>query len=77
MTIASKEYSNLKLFKRWDPMRNYRPDFFGEPIVIDLEVRYARLLMKLWAAAAEVVTSVALATEVDSTGVDDQGTVQP
>ena len=67
--------SNLKLVKRRHPMRNDGPDFFSKPVVINLEVRYARFLLEFWAAAAEVVASVALATEVHSAGVDNQGAI--
>ena len=66
------EVSNLKLVKRRHPMRNDGPDFFSKPVVIDLEVRYSRFFFELRAAAAEVMTSIALATEVHSAWVDNQ-----
>ena len=56
-------------------MRNDGPDFFRKPIVIDLEVGDARLLVELRTAAAEIVASVALSTKVHPARVDDQGTI--
>ena len=58
-------------------MRNDGPDFFRKPVVIDLEVGDARLLVELRTAAAEIVASVALSTKVHPARVDDQGTIQP
>ena len=56
-------------------MCNDGPDFFRKPVVIDLEVGDARLLVELRTAAAEIVASVALATKVHPARVDDQGTI--
>ena len=72
---VKEKVSYLKLVKRGNPVCNNGPHFFSKPVVINLEVRYARFLLEFWAAAAEVVASVALTTEVHSAGVDDQRAV--